>query len=55
MVFTNEQFKGLYFTIIDALNQNPTDLPQQLVSRVPTEMAENHDEYNDGSRALSFA
>lgn len=40
MVFTNEQFKGLYFTIIDALNQNPTDLPQQLVSRVPTEMAE---------------
>ena len=40
MVFTNQQFKGLYFTIIDALNQNPTDLPQQLVSRVPTEMAE---------------
>ena len=40
MVFSNEQFKGLYFTIIESLNQNPSDLPQNLVSKVPTDLAE---------------
>ena len=40
MVFSNEQFKGLYFTIIESLNQNPSDLPQNLVSKVQTDLAE---------------
>ena len=53
MVFSNEQFKGLYFTIIESLNQNPYDLPQNLVSKVPTDLAEimttilmDHERYN---------
>ncbi len=40
MVFSNDQFKGLYFTIIESLNQNPTSLPQNLLSQVPTDLAE---------------
>ena len=40
MVFSNDQFKGLYFTIIESLNQNPTSLTQNLLSQVPTDLAE---------------
>ncbi len=39
MEFSNEQFKSLYYTIIDTLNQNPEFALENFVNAVDTDMA----------------
>lgn len=39
MMFGNEQFRDLYYTIIDTLNQNPDASVESLVNSLPPELA----------------